>query len=153
MRLRVLIATALILASATQASAVPGGVPSGPGPRVRGEMYASVLRGAKLQILVRECADPKHQRRCMPIPNGLRRAIEASVGGTVRWVYRAWPNAGKFYVLGPVYRVGARAFFRFAWTDPAPAGCIGGGVQPFHRTADGWVKGNGTRYEGCPRAA
>jgi hypothetical protein len=153
MRLRLLLALALMAVLASEASAVPRGVPSGPGPRVRGMMYASVLEGAKVQILVRECADPKRQRRCMLVPAGIRREIEGATGGTVRWVYHAWPKGGTFYVLGPVYRLGDRAWFRFAWTDPAPGGCSGGGRQSFRRGPQGWAKSASTGYEGCPTLA
>ncbi len=150
MRRRLLLAFGLIGLLATQAAAAPAGVPSGPGPRVRATMYANVLEGSKVQIFVRECAVPKHQRRCMLIPVGLRRAIEREVSGSVRWGYRAWPKGGKFYVLGPVYRVGARAWFRYAWTDPAPNGCTGGGRESFKRSGHGWANGGSSGYGGCP---
>ncbi len=150
MRLRILLAFGLIGLFATQAAAAPAGVPSGPGPRVRATMYATVLKGAKVQILVRECAVPKEQRRCMLIPDGLRSAIEHEVSGAVRWGYRAWPKGGKFYVLAPVYRVGARAWFRYAWTDPAPNGCTGGGRNSFHRGGGGWTMSHSSGYGGCP---
>ena len=156
MHTRSLIAFGLVAAIATalpSAAAAPRGVPSGPGPQARAGMYASVLEGGKVQILVRTCTRPKVQRRCALIPDGLRTAIEDEVGGTVRWVFRAWPKGGRFFVLGPVYRVGDRAWYRYAWSRPNPGGCTGGGRSSFRRGRHGWVNTGGLEYVGCPRPA
>lgn len=156
MRSRSLIAfvtLAVAAVAASPAAASPGGVPSGPGPLARAAMYASVLDGAKVQILVRTCTRPQAQRRCAVIPDGLRAAIEAEVGGTVRWVFRAWPMGGRFFVLGPVYRAHDSAWYRYAWSRPTPGGCTGGGRASFRRGRNGWVDTGGVGYVGCPRPA
>lgn len=136
----------MVTGSAKAAEPIPGRV-----PELRGWMYATVLeQDERIQLLTRTCRRPQWETRCRPMTAGLRTAIEREFGGDLTWVHRMWRHAGVYWVLSPIRFRHSRATFNYAWRDPSPAGCEGGGLARFKRGPEGWQSLGGPGGAGCP---
>jgi hypothetical protein len=146
------LAVVLSLASAPASTAGPRAWVRG--PAAQAGMIASVLdvfAGAdQIQMLARRCANVPDETGCRRISHRLRTAIEDAADASITWVHRMWPNTGVYWVLSPFAWHGERARLKWAWTDPSPFGCTGGGKALFTLTDGTWQQTGGGGYEGCP---
>ncbi len=151
-RLLILGSVSAILVATPAASAAPRTWVRG--PAAQAGMIASVLdvfAGTdQIQVLVRRCANVREETGCTRISPRLRTAIEDASDASIIWVHRMWPNAGVYWVLAPFVWRGVRARLKWAWTDPAPFGCTGGGKAIFTLIHGAWRQTGGGAYEGCP---
>jgi len=108
---------------------------------------------ARIQILDQLCRNPERQRRCTPIKPSLARAISRLTDRPITWVSEPKRHGGVFWVLAPVRFGTATARVRWAWSDPGPYGCVGGGTLTYGRDGGAWNLTEGTEYEGCRAAA
>jgi hypothetical protein len=151
-RLLILASVGSILVGATPASAAPRAWVRG--PAAQAGMIASVLdvfAGTdQIQLLARRCANVRDGSGCTRISHRLRVSIEEASDASIAWVHRMWPNAGTYWVLAPFVWRGDRARLKWAWTDPAPFECTGGGKAIFALIDGVWQQTGGGAYEGCP---
>lgn len=151
-RLLILGSVGAILVATPAASAAPRAWVRG--PAAQAGMIASVLdvfAGTdQIQVLARRCANVREETGCTRISPRLRTAIENASAASITWVHRMWPNAGVYWVLAPFLWRGDRARFKWAWADPAPFGCTGGGKAIFTLFDGAWRQTGGGAYEGCP---
>jgi hypothetical protein len=151
-RLLILGSVGAILVATPAASAAPRAWARG--PVAQAGMIASVLDvfagSDQIQGLVRRCADVREESGCTRISHRLRTAIEEASDASIVWVHRMWPNAGVYWVLAPFVWRDDRARLKWAWTDPTPFGCTGGGKAIFTLIDGAWRQTGGGAYEGCP---
>ena len=146
------IAVCFVLIGAAAASAAPGGTDThGRGIRAEATLYAGVLDtgGSRIQILDRLCRTPEARQHCVPARAALRRAISSAVDRPVSWVHRRRAHAGALWVLAPIGWTPKTASLRYAWDDPGPFGCFGGGRLRYNRERGSWKLVWGIAYEGC----
>jgi hypothetical protein len=141
----------MLAAFATSASA-SGAIVHGRGLHAEAALYAGALGDGRrpAQILDRLCANPEAQRRCEPIRPALERAITRAADRPISWVHRLDRHAGDFWVLAPIRFGTDSAKLRWAWRDPRPFGCFGGGQLRYRRIHGAWKLVWGIGYEGCP---
>ena len=123
------------------------------GPDARAGLYATVLDddGTRpIQILDHLCTKVRHQQGCVAIGPWLRASLEAQVDRPFVWVDGITKHEGVFWVLAPVRFNDLKSSFRYAWTDPRPFGCTGGGRAQFLWDGAAWGQSGGTGFEGCP---
>jgi len=146
------LALGLVLASAPSSTAAPHAWVRG--PAAQAGMIASVLgvfAGTdQIQVLGRRCANVRDENGCTRIPRRLRTAIEEAAATPIVWVHRMWPNAGVYWALSPFAWRGVHTRLKWAWTDPSPFGCSGGGKATFTLADGAWQQTGGGGYEGCP---
>jgi hypothetical protein len=140
------------LVATTPASAAPRAWVRG--PAAQAGMIASVVdvfAGAEqIQMLARRCANVRDETGCTRISRRLRAAIDEATEAPIVWVHRMWPDAGVYWVLAPFAWRHDHARLKWAWTDPSPFGCTGGGKATFTLTDGAWAQTGGGSYEGCP---
>ncbi len=141
-----------ILLAATPASAAPRAWVRG--PAAQAGMIADVVNvfagTEQIQLLARRCGNVRDGTGCARMSRRLRTAIDEATDAPVLWVHRMWPNAGVYWVLAPFAWGGDRARLKWAWTDPSPFGCTGGGKATFTLSDGAWAQTGGGSYEGCP---
>jgi hypothetical protein len=150
---RRLIAIALLVVTVPAAAAVAGGSGQTENAGAKAAMYESVLDEGtrKIQVLEWLCRGPGRLRGCHQMPDRLRDEISAQVDRPLRWVAERRRHAGVFWVLAPIVFGPGTAKLRFAWSEPGPFGCSGGGTERFSWD-DHWVDEGGSGHGGCPGA-
>jgi hypothetical protein len=103
----------------------------------------------EIQILDQLCANPDRQRRCSPISPALERGISRIVDRPITWVHQPRRHAGVFWVLAPIRLGTDTTTVRWAWREPGPFGCWGGGRLSYERARGAWKLVMGIAYEGC----
>jgi hypothetical protein len=149
------LAVGVVLIGGTAASAFTDRAIHGRGLRAEAELYAGVLDtgGRPIQILDRLCRTPETRQQCSPARAALRRAVTNAVDRRIVWVHDRRPHQGTFWVLAPIRWTPKTAGLRYAWDDPGPAGCLGGGQLRYHRDRGSWKLTWGIAYVGCSAAA
>jgi len=144
----------MVLIGSAAASAVADPI-HGHGLRAEAELYAGVLDtgGRPIQILDRLCQTPETRQHCSPARAALRRAISGAVDRPITWVHHRRPHHGTFWVLAPIRWTPKTAALRYAWDDPGPGGCFGGGQLRYGRERGSWKLTWGIAYEGCSASA
>jgi hypothetical protein len=149
------LAVCVVLVGSAAASAVTDRAIHGHGLRAEAELYAGVLGtgGRPIQILDRLCRTPETRQQCSPARAALRRAVSNAVDRRIVWVHHRRPHQGAFWVLAPIRWTPKTAGLRYAWDEPGPVGCVGGGQLRYRRERGSWELTWGIAYEGCSASA
>ena len=125
----------------------------GRGPGAQAAMDAmAILDGGhdRVQVLTQLCANPEGIKRCSPIPQSLRHAIERATDRRITWVDKRRVRGPAFWVFAPVAFGRDTADAAMAWWDPGMFACRGGAELRFSRSRGVWNATQGTAWEGCP---
>ena len=151
MRTLVLVVCVVLIGAAAASAATDESAIHGRGIRAEAALDAGFLDtgGRPIQILDRLCRTPETREHCVPARAALRRAISSVADRPISWVHHRRPDHGTFWVLAPIRWTPKTASLRYAWDEPGPAGCFGGGQLRYRRERGSWKLTWGIAYEGC----
>jgi len=129
----------------------------GRGPDTQAAMLAMVVptantSGHAVQVLNQLCENPSHERRCTPIKQRLRVALEVAIPQRITWVSHRDPHGKQFWVFAPVGFGSVPVDAQFAWRDPGRYGCSGWTRLDFKRQHGTWQPYQGIGVVGCSAA-
>jgi hypothetical protein len=150
-RIAAIAACFVLIGAAAASAATIGNDIHGRGIHAEAALYAGVLDtgGRPIQILDRLCRTPETRQHCTPARAALRRAVSSAADRPISWVHHRLPDHGTFWVLAPIRWTPKTAALRYAWDEPGPGGCFGGGQLRYHRDRGSWKLTWGIAYEGC----